>query len=50
MDLVQIVIGLMMILVGMVIMFWPELANGYCCYLEILVALAIYNAVYGTKK
>jgi uncharacterized membrane protein HdeD (DUF308 family) len=50
MDLVQFAIGLMMILIGMVIIFSPELATVIAVILAILGAVAIYDAVYGTKK
>ena len=50
MDLVQFAIGLMMILIGMAIIISPELATIIAAVILILGAVAVYDAVYGTKK
>jgi hypothetical protein len=50
MDLFQFAIGLVMVLVGIAIIVSPELATVIAAVLAILGAVAIYDAVYGTKK
>ena len=50
MDLVQFAIGLIMILVGIAIIISPELATIVAAVLVFFGAVAIYDAVYGTKN
>ena len=50
MDLVQFAIGLIMVLVGIAIIISPELATIIAAVLVLFGALAIYDAVYGTKN
>ena len=50
MNLVQFAIGLIMILVGIAIIISPELATIIAAVLVLFGALAIYDAVYGTKN
>ena len=50
MDLVQFAFGLMMVIIGMIIIFSPELATVIAAALTILGAVAVYDAIYGTKK
>ena len=50
MDLVQFAIGLIMILIGIAIIVSPELATIIAAILVILGAVAVYDAIYGTKK
>jgi hypothetical protein len=50
MDLVQFAFGLMMILIGIAIILSPELATVIAAVLVILGAVAVYDAVYGTKS
>ena len=50
MDLVQFAIGLIMILIWIAIIISPELATIIAAVLVILWALAVYDAVYGTKN
>jgi len=50
MDLVQFAIGLIMVLTGIAIIVSPELAAIIAAVLVLLGAVAVYDAVYGTKK
>ena len=50
MDLVQFAIGLIMILIGTAIIVSPELSSIIAAVLVILGAVAVYDAVYGTKN
>ena len=50
MDIVQFAIGLIMILVGIAIIFSPELATIIAALLVILGAAAVYDATQGTKN
>ena len=50
MDLAQFAIGLIMILIGIAIIISPELATIIAAVLVILGAVAIYDALYGTKN
>jgi hypothetical protein len=45
-DLFQVVVGLIMILVGAVIIIYPEFASPIAVVLVIFGALAIFDAVY----
>ena len=50
MDIIQFAIGLIMVLVGIAIIITPELATIIAAVLVILGAVAVYDAVYGTKN
>ena len=50
MDLVQFAIGFIMIIIGIAIIVSPELATIIAAVLVILGAVAVYDAVYGTKN
>ena len=50
MDLVQFAIGLIMILVGIAIIVSPELSTIIAAVLLLLGALAVYDAVKGSKN
>ncbi len=49
-DIVQFIFGLIMILVGLAIVISPELATIIAAVLVIFGAVALYDAIYGTKK
>ena len=50
MDLVQFVFGLVMILIGIAIVVSPEMATIIAVVLVLLGAVALYDAIYGTKN
>ena len=50
MDLVQFVFGLVMILIGVAIVISPEMATIIAVVLVLLGAVALYDAIYGTKN
>ena len=50
MNLVQFAIGLIMIIIGITIIVSPELATIIAAVLVLLGAVAVYDAVYGTKN
>lgn len=50
MDLVQFVFGLIMILIGIAIVISPEMATIIAVVLVLLGAVALYDAIYGTKN
>jgi len=50
MDLVQFAIGLLMILIGLAIIISPELATVIAAVLAVLGAVAVYDAIYGSKR
>ena len=50
MDLVQFAIGLIMILIGIAIIFSPELATIIAAVLVILGVVTVYDAMSGTKN
>lgn len=50
MDLVQFAIGIIMILIGISIVINPELATIIALVLMFFGAVAIYDAIYGTKN
>jgi len=48
--LVQFAIGLLMILIGLAIIISPELATVIAAVLAVLGAVAVYDAIYGSKR
>jgi len=50
MDLIQFAIGIMMILIGVAIIISPELATVIAAVLAVLGAVAVYDAIYGSKR
>jgi uncharacterized membrane protein HdeD (DUF308 family) len=50
MDLVQFAMGLIMVLVGIAIIVSPELSTIIAAVLVTLGAVAVYDAVHGTKN
>lgn len=48
--MVQFAIGLLMILIGLAIIISPELATVIAAVLAVLGAVAVYDAIYGSKR